>query len=197
MACQAQLVNVIGLIFTEPGGAAWRQTIFHPFKIVTQHAHGSVLQTKVHCQRRETKTAGTIDDIVAAAVHDDGQRKVVFFVLNREPDGPTELSIDLRGFPPVTDCSAVEISGSDLLATNTAQMQETIQPKEHHEFSLKADKIISQTKPALVEYAIAFVLAHSVFLNQTTTKPHNPHEKTRSIFLAACLPRSCWRKPTQ
>ena len=36
VACQAQLVNVIGTIFTEPGGASWRQTIFHPFKIVAQ-----------------------------------------------------------------------------------------------------------------------------------------------------------------
>ncbi len=47
VACQAQLVNVIGLIFAEAGGAAWRQTIFHPFKIVTEHAHGSVLEAKV------------------------------------------------------------------------------------------------------------------------------------------------------
>ena len=30
-ACQAQLVNVIAPIRTEPGGPAWRQTIFHPF----------------------------------------------------------------------------------------------------------------------------------------------------------------------
>ena len=36
VACQAQLVNVIGFIFAEPGGAAWRQTIFHPFKLVSQ-----------------------------------------------------------------------------------------------------------------------------------------------------------------
>ena len=31
VACQAQLVNVIAPIMTEPGGPAWRQTIFHPF----------------------------------------------------------------------------------------------------------------------------------------------------------------------
>ena len=32
-ACQAQLVNVIAPIRTEPGGPAWRQTIFHPFAL--------------------------------------------------------------------------------------------------------------------------------------------------------------------
>jgi alpha-N-arabinofuranosidase len=31
VACLAQLVNVIGAIMTEPGGPAWRQTIFYPF----------------------------------------------------------------------------------------------------------------------------------------------------------------------
>jgi len=40
-------VNVIGAIFTKPGGPALRQTIFHPFKLVTQNAHGKVLQAKV------------------------------------------------------------------------------------------------------------------------------------------------------
>jgi alpha-L-arabinofuranosidase len=83
-ACLAQLVNVIGAIFTEPGGAAWRQTIFHPFRLVSQHARGIVLQTKVRSTQCETKTAGTIDHIVASAVHDAAQRKVVLFVLNRE-----------------------------------------------------------------------------------------------------------------
>src|SRR5580658_2654362 len=46
-ACLAQLVNVIGAIFTEPGGPAWRQKIFHPFKLTAQHASRQVLQTKV------------------------------------------------------------------------------------------------------------------------------------------------------
>jgi alpha-N-arabinofuranosidase len=32
-ACQAQLVNVIAPIRSEPGGPAWRQTIFHPFAL--------------------------------------------------------------------------------------------------------------------------------------------------------------------
>src|SRR5271155_4759414 len=86
-ACLAQLVNVIGAIFTEPGGAAWRQTIFHPFKLVAQHARGKVLQTKVQSTQSETKTAGTVDHLVASAVHDAGQQKIVFFVLNRDPSG--------------------------------------------------------------------------------------------------------------
>ena len=39
-ACIAQLVNVIGPIMTETGGAAWRQTIFHPFAQASRYARG-------------------------------------------------------------------------------------------------------------------------------------------------------------
>ena len=44
-ACIAQLVNIIGPIMTEPGGPAWRQTIFHPFALTTRYAQGRVLRT--------------------------------------------------------------------------------------------------------------------------------------------------------
>ena len=43
-ACQAQLVNVIAPIRTEPGGPAWRQTIFHPFATTAALARGDVLR---------------------------------------------------------------------------------------------------------------------------------------------------------
>jgi alpha-N-arabinofuranosidase len=147
VACQAQLVNVIGAIFTEPGGAAWRQTIFHPFKIVNQHARGIVLQPKVQGKQHDTKTAGSVSDIIAAAVHNAAERRVVFFVLNRETAGPVEFSVDLRGLPKITGCSASEISGADLLAANTAKMPDAVHPNEHEEFSIKADKVIAKLRP--------------------------------------------------
>jgi alpha-N-arabinofuranosidase len=141
------LVNVIGAIFAEPGGAAWRQTIFHPFKLVTQHARGSVLQTKIQSTQCETKTAGPTDHIVASAVHDGDRRKVIFFVLNRDTSGPVDVSIDLRAFPQITACDAFEIAGPDLLATNTAQQPDAVQPNEHKECSVKPDKVIARLRP--------------------------------------------------
>jgi alpha-N-arabinofuranosidase len=147
VACQAQLVNVIGLIFAEAGGAAWRQTIFHPFKIVAEHAHGSVLEVKVQSDQHETKTAGKVDDIVAAAVHDGAKKKVNFFILNREEPIAPEVSLHLHGFPPATGCTALTICGPNLLATNSAEKPNTIVPKEHNEFSVKADKVVAKLPP--------------------------------------------------
>jgi alpha-N-arabinofuranosidase len=146
-ACLAQLVNVIGAIFTEPGGAAWRQTIFHPFKLMAQNARGTVLQTKVQSTQFETKTAGPIDNIVASAVHNANQRKVFLFVLSRETADSVDLSIELRGFPPIKTCESFEIAGSDLLATNTAQRPDAVQPSENENFSLQSDSTIAKLRP--------------------------------------------------
>jgi alpha-L-arabinofuranosidase len=140
-------VNVIGAIFTEPGGPAWRQTIFHPFKLVTQNAHGKVLQARVDSAKFETKTAGTIDQVIASALHDVERNKVVLFILNRDVSDSIELSIDLRAFPEITACEAVEIAGHDLLATNTAQKPDAVEPSGHQEFLLRADSLTAKLRP--------------------------------------------------
>ena len=44
VACQAQLVNVIGLLRSEPGGEAWKQTIAYPFEQMARLARGQILQ---------------------------------------------------------------------------------------------------------------------------------------------------------
>lgn len=146
-ACLAQLVNVIGAIFTEPGGPAWRQTIFHPFKLAAQYAHGRVLQTNIESAQFETKTAGTIDRVIASAVHDANRQKVTLFVLNRDTADSLDLSVDLRAFPAITKCEAVEIAGPDLLATNTAQKPDAVQPSGHQEFSIQPDRLTTRLRP--------------------------------------------------
>ncbi len=47
VACQAQLANVIAPIRTEPGGPAWRQTIFYPFAHAARLARGLALQLPI------------------------------------------------------------------------------------------------------------------------------------------------------
>src|SRR5271165_1371598 len=146
-ACLAQLVNVIGAIFTEPGGAAWRQTIFHPFKLVAQNARGRVLQSKVQSTQFETKTAGPVDQVIASAVHNANQEKVVLFVLNREGSEAVDLSVELRAFPQIKGCDSFEIAGPNLLATNTAQRPDAVRPSEQKEYSIRPDGISVELRP--------------------------------------------------
>jgi alpha-N-arabinofuranosidase len=140
-------VNVIGPIFTEPGGPAWRQTIFHPFKLVAAHAHGTVLQLKVESAKFETKTAGSCNQLAASAIHNTNKRQVVLFVLNRATSEPLDLSIDLRAFPEITGCRGFEIHGANLLATNTASQPDKVKPAEHQEFSSPGDRLMTKLSP--------------------------------------------------
>ena len=57
-ACQAQLVNVIAPIMTEPGGPAWRQTIFHPFALTARLAKGDGAAGRA-ASRRRTRPTGS------------------------------------------------------------------------------------------------------------------------------------------
>jgi alpha-N-arabinofuranosidase len=44
IACEAQLVNVIPLMRTVPGGIAWRQTSYYPFQHAARYGRGTVLR---------------------------------------------------------------------------------------------------------------------------------------------------------
>ena len=146
-ACQAQLVNVIGAIFAEPGGPAWRQTIFHPFKLASQFGRGSVLRSNVCSGSYSTKTAGDSAKLLAASIHDPKDRRIVLFVLNRSTDAPADLSIDLRGFPPIQNGKVFVLHGDDLLATNSAMTPHKVSPSEHAELSIRSDQVSTPLPP--------------------------------------------------
>ena len=67
IACQAQLVNVIAPIRTEPGGPAWRQTVFHPFALTSRLAHGHVLRTELAGPAMFTERYGDVAAVNAPA----------------------------------------------------------------------------------------------------------------------------------
>ena len=58
-----------------------------------------------------------------------------------------EVSLDLRGFPAASGCTALTIAGPDLLATNSAKLPNNVSPKQHNEFSVKADKVVAKLPP--------------------------------------------------
>ena len=96
-ACLAQLVNVIGPIMTEPGGAAWRQTIFHPFALAARHAHGRVMQVRVTSPAYAAKSFPEIPYLCATVVDNPADGSTAIFALNRHLSEPLDLVADLRG----------------------------------------------------------------------------------------------------
>ncbi|MCR6485649.1 alpha-L-arabinofuranosidase [Amycolatopsis sp. OK19-0408] len=96
MANQAQLVNVIAPIRTEPGGPAWRQTTFHPFRLVASLARGVSLRLDVEGERLRTAQYGEVDLVDVAATLEESGRGAVFLT-NRATATPTEIHLRLRG----------------------------------------------------------------------------------------------------
>jgi alpha-N-arabinofuranosidase len=96
MANQAQLVNVIAPIRTEPGGPAWRQPTFHPFRLTASLARGTSLRASVDGARLHTAQHGEVDLVdVAVTVEEPGRGAV--FLTNRASTPGTDVEVGVGG----------------------------------------------------------------------------------------------------
>jgi len=111
IACQAQLVNVIAPIMTEPGGEAWRQSIFYPVATTFAAASGHSLRARVSAPTHDTTGFDDVPTVAAAATHDPETGDAALFVTNRGAD--TEVTVDHRGFGSWDIHSAVTITADD------------------------------------------------------------------------------------
>ena len=147
IACLAQLVNAIGAIRTEPGGPAWRQTLFHPFALASRHARGQVLRPAISAPVRSGRTFPDMPVLVASATHDPDTGKLAIFALNRELAQEQELRVDLRGFDSVSLDSAVELHHPDLQACNTRELPDTVAPRAHDRVRMEEGGLRAVLKP--------------------------------------------------
>jgi alpha-L-arabinofuranosidase len=128
-ACLAQLVNVIAPIRTEPGGASWRQAIFHPFALTSRHAAGDVLRIEPTTPSYETTKYGPVPFVDAVATHDVESRQTVLFVVNRSIDQAVELDADVRGVRAGAMVEALTLADRDVQATNTEERPNRVIPR--------------------------------------------------------------------
>jgi alpha-N-arabinofuranosidase len=148
VACLAQLVNAIGAIRTEPGGAAWRQTIFHPFALAARHARGLVLRPVVDAPTRAGKLHPEMSCLVASATHDPETGRTAVFALNRDLSESQELRVELRGLQPrLVLAETAELFHVDMEAANTASAPETVLPHPHGESRFSEGQMRARLKP--------------------------------------------------
>ena len=123
IANQAQLVNVIAPILTEPGGPAWRQSIFWPFARTAALARGDILRLHVDSDRTETARYGDVDLVDVSGTYDAEAQTVALFLANRGTDAPADVEVDLRGLTATGVLGAEVLTvpdGGDRHAVNTA-----------------------------------------------------------------------------
>jgi alpha-N-arabinofuranosidase len=129
IACLAQLVNVIGPIRTEPGGRAWRQTIFHPFALTAQYAGSRVLQTEIAGPAVDTAAYGRIPALWSTATYDDETGEVALFVVNRSETDKVGLEVPLHSLGPLRLIEHLGLYDDDRAAVNTADDPDRVVPK--------------------------------------------------------------------
>ena len=153
-ASLAQLVNVIAPIMTEPGGPAWRQTIFHPFAITARLAHGEVVSLEVVSPLVETAAHGPVPAVDAVATIDPVDGGVSVFVVNRSTVAEIEVTIDLARLGVVGLEKSYLLHDADARATNTARQPERVAPRPHPDARLR-DGVLTATLPAVAWAAFA------------------------------------------
>jgi len=151
IANQAQLVNVIGPIRSEPGGAAWRQTSFWPFERMARLARGRILRLAVSSTQISTKQYGDVDSVDADATYDEATGKVVVFVANRSLDESNDLTIDLHGMGTLRVVNAETLTIPEGGDRHTANVETS--PDAVHMVPLTAaevvDGVVRATLPPL------------------------------------------------
>ena len=119
MACLAQLVNVIAPIMTENGGKAWTQTIFYPFMYASTYGNGTALKPVVKCDRFSTKTRKEVPYLVTSVIHNEAEKEIIVFAVNRSLTDDMDLELDLQGFADCRLQEHIRLYCDDLKAVNT------------------------------------------------------------------------------
>jgi alpha-N-arabinofuranosidase len=159
VACLAQLVNAIGAIRTEPGGPAWRQTIFHPFAQAARHARGDVLRASIASPTRAGRMHPEMPYLVASATHDEAAGRTAVFALNRHLAEAQELTVELRGLDPRCELvEAQELFHVEMGAANTREAPEAVVPQAHREVRVAEGQLRARLKPGSWN---VFVLQHA------------------------------------
>ncbi|GAA1488916.1 alpha-N-arabinofuranosidase [Brachybacterium sacelli] len=152
-ASQAQLVNVLGPIRTEPGGRAWRQSIFHPFALTSAHARGQVLTAAIDSPTVETAKHGPSTALDAVATWGEGPGDLTVFAVNRAPDEHLELSVPLEAFGTADGAGRFEVVDAVLLheedpyAVNTADDPDRVVPRPLTGVQLEAATLATALPP--------------------------------------------------
>jgi alpha-L-arabinofuranosidase len=147
-ASQAQLVNTISSIRTEPGGPAWRQSIFHPFAQTAAHARGTVLDLRLDAPTLQTAKYGEVPLLDAVATWDEEEGRLAVFVVNRDPAEPVSFSTALRAFGDATLVQASQIADDDYFAANTQADPDRVVPREHPGAAVVDGALTAELAPA-------------------------------------------------
>ncbi len=128
IACIAQLVNVIAPIMTEPGGIAWRQTIFYPYAFASNYGRGVALRLAVSSPGYDADVADNVPYLDVSAVRNQGDNSITIFAVNRHGSEHLDMAVNLNGFGALRVIDHRVMTSSDLETCNTLANPQAIKP---------------------------------------------------------------------
>jgi alpha-L-arabinofuranosidase len=150
----AQLVNVIAPIMTEPGGAAWRQTTFHPFAITARLGRGKALRAEVAAPTIATARFGDVPAVDSVVTRDEEAGTAAVFLVNRHRTEAITVEVSLLGFGPLTITETATLADDDPDAVNTADEPERVTPSANDSAAVE-DGVLTITLPPVSWTAVA------------------------------------------
>lgn len=149
IACQAQLVNIIAPIRTEPGVPAWRQTIFYPFALTAAVAGHDLLTSELETTTKDSELFRDLPMTDSVVARDPETQDLRIFMLNRELSDETELQVDLKDLTSQYEVAeAVYLGGKNLGLTNNQENPERVSPEVLESVTMDSGKLSVILPPA-------------------------------------------------
>lgn len=146
IACLAQLVNVIAPIMTEKEGKAWKQTIFYPFKQVSDYGRGVALTPNIQVETYDSKDFKEVPYLESIAVLNEDEQELVIFAVNRSESE----AINFEALTSEIDVTSViefsQMSGFGIKDVNDKD-HERVYPSESQAIDLSAGKVTAVLEP--------------------------------------------------
>jgi alpha-N-arabinofuranosidase len=131
---------------TETGGAAWRQTIFHPFAQASRFGRGNVLRAQIETDAFSTATHPRVANVLATVLHDPQSGEVTTLLLNRAKQD-AKIEVELRGFGDRSIAFAQELHHSDIKAINSKDAPDEVAPRDKGDVAVKESTLTTTLKP--------------------------------------------------
>ncbi len=150
IGCLAQLVNVIAPIMTQPGGPAWRQTIFYPFYYALRYGRGKSMKVAFNSPGYETKDFGLVPYLDTVATYDETAGTLALFAVNRSQTEELTIQTRLGAFHNISAQEHIYLAGFDPKAINSMEQPENVIPKKRSlEGRSIEDNLLTITLPPL------------------------------------------------
>ena len=129
IACIAQIVNVIAPIMTRRG-AMFKQTIFYPLMLFSNHAQGNALDVLVQAPMHDTRLYGEAAQLDASATHDPQTGQGAVFLVNRSQTQPLTLTLKYEDDAPQGFTQGWRVGGTDPKAANSFETPGNVTAQE-------------------------------------------------------------------